>query len=133
MTQNQRSESIPKTIVRISWISEYLMVSVVVGLCFLYSMDGKGTFPYQLWPTELGRFLRDNTWGKVRSFPVSAQLDTFFPWFCFPVIFPHSFTSLSEFCILLPYLANAALQDLRAPPLFSKIRRDPNFCSFPGI
>lgn len=63
VTQNLRNESIPKTIFRILWISELLLVSVVVGLCFLDSTDGKGNFPCQLWPTDLGSFLEDNTWG----------------------------------------------------------------------
>lgn len=70
---------------------------------------------------------------KVRSFPVSAQLDRFIPWFCFPVIFLRSSSSLSKFCILLPYLAIAAVRDLQAPPLFSKIWRDPNFYSFSSV
>lgn len=63
VTQNLRNGSIPKTMFRISWLSEHLLVSVVVGLCFLDSMDRKVIFPCQLWPTDLGRFLRHNTWG----------------------------------------------------------------------
>lgn len=87
-------------------------MSVVVGLCFLDFMDRKVIFPYQLWPQTWAGFLGITLGDKARSFPVPAQLERFIPWFCFPVIFLHSFTSLSEFCIFLPYLAIAAVRDL---------------------
>lgn len=72
----------------------------------------KALFPISGGPQTWAGFLGITLEGRVRSFPVSAHLDRFNPWFYFPVIFLHSSTSLREFCILFPYLAIAAVRDL---------------------